>query len=95
MTESLSMSDSTYRIKLHPGIKKDLKGIPKDIEEKISVAILDLASNPFIGYKLAGKYKGQMAFDFSYRYRIIYEIDKNTKVLTVLEIWHRSRDYKK
>ena len=89
------MAKSAYQIKFHPGIKNDLKSIPKNIVEKISVAIKDLSANPYIGYKLAGKYKGQMAFDFSYRYRIIYEINKNNKVLTVLEIWHRSRDYKK
>lgn len=85
----------SYQVKLHPGIKKDLRGIPGNICEKISAAISDLAANPFRGYKLAGKYKGQMAFDFSYRYRIIYEINKNTKLLTVLEIWHRQKDYKK
>jgi len=90
-----SMTNLTYQIKLHQGIKKDIKGIPNDICEKISAAILALASNPYIGYKLAGKYKGQMAFDFSYRYRIIYQISKENKALTVLEIWHRSKDYKK
>jgi len=91
----LNTTKPEYQIRLHPGIKKDLKGIPKNIYQKLSFVIKDLAVDPYIGYKLAGKYKSQMAFDFSYRYRIIYEINKNNKVLTVLEIWHRSRDYKK
>jgi len=95
LNKCLSVIKPTYRIKLHPGIKKDVKAIPKDIREKISSTILELASNPYIGYKLAGKYKNQMAFDFSYRYRIIYQIIKKPRILTVLEIWHRSRDYKK
>jgi len=90
-----SMAKPVYQIRLHPGIKKDLKGIPANIRQKISVSIKELAVNPHIGYKLAGRYKGQMAYDFSYRYRIIYEIDKNNRNLIVLEVWHRSRDYKK
>lgn len=88
-------SNKKNKIKNHPGIKKDLKGIPKNICDKISRTVLHLADNPYMGYKFAGKYKGQMAFDFSYRYRIIYEINKKNKILTVLEIWHRGKNYKK
>jgi len=89
------MSKPSYQIRLHPKTKKDIRGIPENICRKISAAIQELAVNPYRGYKLAGKYKGLMAFDFSYRYRIIYELYKKNKTLIILEIWHRGRDYKK
>jgi len=88
------MNNLTYKLTFHPGVKKDLRKIPKIIVNKIEQAILDLSINPFLGYKLEGKYKGLMAYDFSYRYRIIYGINKTKGLLTIYEIWHRGRDYK-
>ncbi len=88
------MSNQIYELAFHPGVKKDLRKIPKAIVHKIEQAILELSANPFLGYKLEGKYRRFMAYDFSYRYRIIYSINKIKELLTIYEIWHRSKDYR-
>ncbi len=84
-----------YELKFHTAVKKDLRHIPHATVEKIYEAWKELASNPFLGYKLKGKYAGQMAYDFSYRYRIIYQLDEPKRSMIILEVWHRSWDYRR
>ena len=81
-------------IHYHPGIKKDLRKIHPDILPKLKRAFTELAVNPSIGYKLKGRYEGFMAYDFSYRYRIIYQPDIARRIVIIYEVWHRSQDYR-
>jgi len=83
-----------FALRYHPGVKKDLRKIHPDILQKLEQAFLDLAANPWLGYKLKGQYEGLMAYDFSYRYRVIYQPDSAHRTVTIYEVWHRSQDYK-
>ena len=91
----LAIGNQIYKIEFSSLAKKDIRKIPEEIKERLENSLIDLSFNPFLGYKLLGKYKGKMAYDFSFRYRIIYGIDKNNGILIVYEVWHRQRDYKK
>ena len=91
----MAIDNQIYRIEFSSLAKRDIKKIPGEIKDILENSLIDISFNPYLGYKLLGKYKGKMAYDFSFRYRVVYAIDKKKRVLNVYEIWHRQRDYKK
>ncbi|OUL25822.1 addiction module toxin RelE [Nostoc sp. T09] len=84
----------TYQIRFSRGAIKQLKKLPTDIKERIDSKILNLAIEPRpIGVK---KLQGDA---HSYRirvgdYRVIYEIEDDFLLVTVIKVGHRSDVYK-
>lgn len=58
-------------------------------------AILDegLRDNPFLGKPLHGEFKGLWSIK-TFSFRIIYEVDKTSHIITVLKIQHRRDSYR-
>jgi mRNA interferase RelE/StbE len=84
-----------YRLVLTRAARKDLDRLPSEVLERADPLILALAENPrpFGSEKLQG-------FENLYRlrvgtYRIIYEIDKATSVVTIAKVQHRKSVYRK
>lgn len=82
-----------FQIKLSNPAKKDLKKIDSIYQAKIERSIELLQTNPFLGEKMAGEFKG------SYRIkippiRIIYTPDLKSKIIWVRAIAHRQGIYK-
>ena len=68
--------------------RKEIARIPLPWRTRI-LGILDvLAHNPFFGAPMKGKYKGKYKIRI-WPYRIIYSINKKTRVISVLEAGHR------
>ena len=82
-----------YLVAIPKRVKKQLKRIDNEYRLKISVALMDLAFNPFLGKKLEGKYKNKWSLRV-WPYRIIYKIEKRKLIILILEIAHRQRAYK-
>jgi mRNA interferase RelE/StbE len=84
----------TYQIQFSKGATKQLKKLPADVKERIDTKIQDLAIEPRPdGVK---KLQGD---DTSYRirvgdYRIIYEIEDDVLLITVIKVGHRNQAYK-
>ncbi|MBU1262749.1 type II toxin-antitoxin system RelE/ParE family toxin [bacterium] len=91
----MGINNRIYKIEFSSKALRDIGKIPEEIKERLKNSLIDLSFNPYLGYKLLGKYKGKMAYDFSFRYRVIYDIDKEKGVIIVYEVWHRQRDYRK
>jgi mRNA interferase RelE/StbE len=84
-----------YRLVLTRAARRDLDRLPKEVLERADPLILALAENPrpFRSEKLQG-------FENLYRlrvgkYRIIYETDKATSVVTAAKIEHRKSVYRR
>lgn len=82
-----------YQIKLSNQAEKDLKKIDKRFLAKISASLDTLASNPLLGEKMGGEFRG------SYRIkippvRIIYTPDIESKKILIRAIKHRQGAYK-
>jgi len=90
----LAIPSLIYKIEFSNLAKKQIRNISKKISEILENALVELSENPYLGYKLVGKYKGKMAYDFSYRYRVIYGMNKKEEKLIIYEVWHRQKDYK-
>ena len=88
------MSDRVYEISFRKSVKKDIKGIPHNDLVKIFTSIENLATNPIPTNAI--KLKGS---DTMYRiregnYRIVYDIEFDTIVITIIRIGHRKNVYK-
>ena len=84
-----------YRLVLTRAARKDLDRLPREVLERADPLILALADNPrpFGSEKLQG-------FESLYRirvgkYRIIYEIDKTTSIVTIARVEHRKSVYRR
>lgn len=84
----------TYQIQFSNGAAKQIKKLPADIKERIDKKILDLAIEP-----RPNGVKKLQGDDNSYRirvgdYRIIYEIEDDILLVTVIKIKHRNEVYR-
>ncbi|MDA2936139.1 type II toxin-antitoxin system RelE/ParE family toxin [Patescibacteria group bacterium AH-259-L05] len=82
----------SYRIRLKPSAEKDLAKIPQRDRERIFAELAGLTTNPYIGKKLSGKYKGRYSIQV-WPYRIIYQIYKKELLIIVIRIGHRQGVY--
>lgn len=83
-----------YRLEINPKATKELSRIRPDIGMKLLSAIESLASNP----KPRQSHKLHVS-NISYRlrvgdYRILYQIDDESKLITVYKVGHRREVYR-
>ena len=89
----------SYEVKFHKAVKKDIKklhkAIPRIIREKY---LPHLKKDPYRGELLFGVFRTLYSYHFTYAgasYRIIYEIEEDTKEITVLLIGARESLYER
>ena len=82
-----------YAIFIERYAQKQIMKLDKKVIPVIKTAIASLADNPWpYGYK---KLKGEDAYRIRVGdYRIIYEIDNNKIIVTVVSVGHRKNIYK-
>ena len=82
-----------YRIVIRKSVSKDIKHIPKKDIKRILSAIHSLASNP--RPPQAKKLSGQERYRIRQgNYRILYSIEDNLLIITVVKIGNRRDVYK-
>jgi mRNA interferase RelE/StbE len=83
-----------YKIIFVNNLYKDLKSIPKADQKRILKKVEELANNPFpAGCKsLQGALSGYHRIRSGW-YRIVYNVEKETMIILVLKIGHRSTIY--
>ena len=81
------------KLKLSSSAQRDLDKLTDEVALRISEKIYPLAQNPFpFGYqKLAGGKGYRIRIS---DYRIIYQVDKKSKTITILKIAHRREVYR-
>lgn len=82
-----------YQVLLAKKAEKDLKKVDKNIKEKALSLLLRLQKDPYLGKKLAGKYKNCYSLRL-WPFRIIYEIYKEKEIVLVIRIGHRKDVYR-
>lgn len=81
-----------YKIRLTAKAKRELKNLSKSDRLQVGEIIEDLKGDPLIGKPLSR----ELIKKFSYRvgaYRVIYLVNKEDKVVTVLSAGHRGLIY--
>ena len=84
-----------YELEVAKSVEKDFKKISRDMRSQIFVAIEELASNPFP----ESKYKKLKGTVNSFRlrvgnYRILYDVDGRSMIITIYRVRHRKDVYK-
>ncbi|MFC1561872.1 type II toxin-antitoxin system RelE/ParE family toxin [candidate division KSB1 bacterium] len=86
-------SSSNWKIEFKKSAAKELKNLPgKDKKLVWGKIKTKLISDPYIGEKMAGKFKNLWRLRVGV-YRIIYEIQKENVVILVLKIADRKDSY--
>ena len=83
-----------FKVILARKAKKNLDKIPIDWQKRIVLILKKLENNPLIGKKLEGHYEDNYSIRV-WPYRIIYSINKKQLIVSVIEIEHRGRAYRK
>lgn len=83
-----------YELRIERQAKKDLRGIPKNLHRKIVEGMRGLGTEPRPPgcRKLSGS-----ASDYRLRvgqYRVLYEVDDNTRQVRVFRVKHRRDAYR-
>ena len=77
-----------YFVYVSKSIRKSLLRIPSPWSERIENAINALKIDPFYGEKMTGKLKDKRKIRI-WPYRIIYKVEKQTKIIKIMEAGHR------
>jgi mRNA-degrading endonuclease RelE of RelBE toxin-antitoxin system len=81
-----------YRIIIKPRAEREANKLSNTLKRRVCIAAKRLESNPYIGKKLKGEYRGQHVLRV-WPYRIIYYIYKKERVIIILRIAYRQNTY--
>ncbi len=82
-----------YILRFHPSVKKDLANIPDQDYIRIKKVLSSLESDPFLGKKLWGEYKGYYSIRV-WPYRIVYTLHRTSQSIIITAIGYRQGIYK-
>jgi len=82
-----------YEIILESSAIKFLKRLDNNIRKIIIQKMEKLKTNPHLGIRLIGNFKGLWKYRMG-NYRLIYKIDNNKLVIVGVDIGHRRNIYK-
>jgi len=90
------MKSARYKIVILPSVAKDIRRFPLYVLENLDARIATLSYDPFPPHsrKLEGT-EGDYYRLRAGQYRIIYEVAKTIRILTIVKIGHRKDVYKK
>lgn len=74
-------------------VKKNLKKIPKHVQERFFHTVELLQDQPLLGIPLHGRFHGSRKYRIG-DYRIVYRYDPKSKTLVILRIESRQGVYK-
>ena len=81
------------KVELTDKAKRQLKKLPAEQQRKVIRKLRLLGDFPLFGKVLSGDFSGSYSFR-AWPYRIIYVIDKKSKLVEVITVEHRQRAYK-
>ncbi len=81
-----------YELKLTARAKKELKNLKKIHQEALGNVLEELKEDPLIGKLLSRELANQYSLRVGV-YRLIYRINKEDKIITILTAGHRATVY--
>ena len=74
--------------------RKQFESLPRHEAKKVARKLLNLENTPYAGKKLEGNLSTLYSFR-AWPYRILYRIDPEAKIVTIISIEHRQSVYKR
>jgi mRNA interferase RelE/StbE len=83
----------SYKVVFHPKAAKEFTSLDRQVQPRILSVIESLAEDPFRHGSI--QLKGETARRIRVSdYRVIYEVDAESKVITIYKVRHRSEAYR-
>jgi mRNA interferase RelE/StbE len=83
-----------YTLELSKRVRKDLADLPNDVQRRIVSKLDELLENPFVPGSI--KLKGEESYRVRVGdYRIVFDVETKTRVITVLAVGDRKEIYKR
>lgn len=83
----------TFAVRFAVRVEKELRHLPRDVQQRMLARITALAENPFAPGTI--KLQGEEAYRIRVgEYRIVFDIDTTANTVTVLKVGHRSDIYR-
>ena len=85
-----------YEIVLTKEAQKDYRKLAKSVARRVNQCLDGLRENP-LRYPQAIPLKGKLAGSYRWRvgdWRVVYQVNTDEQVVTILQITHRSKVYK-
>ncbi|RLI11837.1 type II toxin-antitoxin system RelE/ParE family toxin [Candidatus Bathyarchaeota archaeon] len=86
------MGKAKYSLAVTKRFKKSFEKLPKDVQERVYEKLILLLENPHLGIRLRGELSGLYRLRVG-DYRVIYAIDKEKRLIVLLDVGHRRRIY--
>ena len=85
---------AAYRPDIPPHVAEVVRHLPPDVKRSVKQALRSLSLDPFSGARLMRELSGLWKYKVR-RFRIIYAVDRKTRILQVHAIGHRREVYEK
>lgn len=83
---------AAYRPDIPPHIVEVIRHLPPDVKRSVKQALRSLSADPLVGTPLKRELLGLRKFTVR-RFRIVYELDRNARVIRIFAIGHRRDVY--
>jgi mRNA-degrading endonuclease RelE of RelBE toxin-antitoxin system len=82
----------SYQVKLTETVGGILANFHPELKRITRKALREIAGNPYLGKELQEELEGYLSYRFR-RYRAVYTVDEQTKVLVIHLVGHRRNVY--
>jgi mRNA interferase RelE/StbE len=82
-----------YRIEIEPRARKEIRRLPIKDQDRVFAVFEELSKSPFSGKKLGGVHDGVYSLRV-WPYRILYTIDRQVVLVTIVRVAHRKDAYR-
>ena len=83
---------AAYRPDIPSHVAEIIRHLPPDVKRSVKQALRSLSTDPFSGAPLMRELSGLWKFKVR-RFRIIYELDRKTRIIRIFAIGHRREIY--
>jgi len=83
---------AAYRPDIPPHVAEVIRHLPPDVKRSVKHALRSLSTDPLSGAPLMRELSGLWKYKVR-RFRIIYELDRKTRVIRIFAIGHRREVY--
>ena len=81
-----------YTVKLTRTVAERITSLHPDIKKQLKAALKELSVEPYAGKELQEELTGFLSYRFQ-RYRVIYQVNEEDKIIMVLMFGHRRDVY--
>ena len=82
-----------FKLAYTPEALEGISALPPDLKRIAERVLIQIAAQPQMGKRLAGKFKGIYSERVTRRYRILYLVRPSQKEVVVLDLKHRKEAY--